>query len=92
MNWDDREDELDGISKTNMFKHSMECPNCRSQTWSFCCFIPDFKTGRIKEGCNECDDKVKNIWSRESTSPSSAIGFIVIGIVGIIGFVVGFLL
>lgn len=92
MDWDDKEDKLDEMSKTNMWKHSMECPNCRSRTWSFCCFIPDFKTGRINEGCNECDEKAKMIWSREITNPSSVIGFIVIGTVGIIGFVAGFLL
>jgi|TARA_B110000263_G_C15253371_1_gene485231 hypothetical protein len=92
MNWDDREDKLDDISNTNVWRHSMECPNCRSQTWSFCCFIPDFKTGRIKEGCNECDDKAKSIWTRESTPVNGAIGFVVIGVIGVIGFIAGYLL
>ncbi len=91
MDWDDREDKLDDISKTNVWRHSMECPNCRSRTWSFCCFIPDFKTGRIKEGCNECDEKAKSIWSREANT-SSSIGFIVIGVIGVIGFVAGYLI
>ena len=39
MNWDDRESKLDEKTEINKIRHSMECPNCRSNTWSFCCFV-----------------------------------------------------
>ena len=50
MNWDDKESKLDEKTEINKIRHGMECPNCRSNTWSFCCFVPDFKKGDIKEG------------------------------------------
>jgi hypothetical protein len=89
-NWDDREDEMDNISGTNTHRHSMECPNCRSNTWSFCCFIPDFKTGRIIEGCNECDKRVKKIWDRENVKVSTIITVMVLGSICVAGFLAGF--
>jgi hypothetical protein len=89
MNWDDREDTLDEFSGINKIRHSMECPNCRSNTWSFCCFIPDFKTGRITEGCNECDKRAKKIWDRENVKVSTAITVIVLGGIGVMGFILG---
>jgi preprotein translocase subunit Sss1 len=92
LDWDDREDELDEISNTNKIRHSMECPNCRSNTWSFCCFIPDFKKGKITEGCNECNKRVKKIWDRENIKISTAVTVIVLGVIGLIGFAIGYLI
>ena len=91
-NWDDKEDELDDITDINMFRHGRECPNCRSVTWSFCCFIPDFKKGNIVEGCNECDKRAKKIWDRENMKISSLITVIVLGGIGLIGGLIGYFL
>ena len=55
MDWDDREDKLDERVGQNKVRHSMECPHCRSRTWSFLRFQPDFGKGKIIEGCDECD-------------------------------------
>ena len=49
MDWDDKEDKLDEQSGQNKWRHSMECPQCRSRTWSFLRFQPDFGKGKIIE-------------------------------------------
>jgi hypothetical protein len=92
MDWDDREDTLDEFSGTNKIRHSMECPNCRSNTWSFCCFIPDFKTGKIAEGCNECDKNTKGIWDRENMTGGTKTTIIILVTVGMIGGIIGYFL
>jgi hypothetical protein len=94
-NWDDRERdyiEEANNSGVNFNRHSMECPNCRSNTWSFMCFIPDFKTGRIMEGCNECNQRAKKIWDRENIKASTAVTCLVICGIACVGFVLGFFL
>lgn len=92
MNWDDRESKLDEKTETNKIRHSMECPNCRSNTWSFCCFVPDFKKGDIKEGCNECDQDAKRIWDREKHLGSGVTGIIALGGSFVIGILLGWFL
>ena len=94
-NWDDRERdyiEEANNSGVNFNRHNLECPNCRSNTWSFMCFIPDFKTGRIMEGCNECDQRVKKIWDRENIKSSTAVTVMVLGGIACVGFILGFFL
>lgn len=93
--WDEREKdwkEQENPMNPNFHRHSMECPNCRSNTWSFLCFIPDFKTGRMSEGCNECDKRASTIWARENIKSSTLVTGIVLGGIGLIGFSVGYVL
>lgn len=91
-NWDEKEDNMDRKDSVNSWRHGRECPNCRSVTWSFCCLIPDFKTGGIDEGCNECDDKVKGIWDRENITGGVKSTVIILGVVCSIGIAVGYFL
>ena len=92
MDWDDREDKLDERVGQNKVRHSMECPHCRSRTWSFLRFQSDFGKGKIIEGCDECDEDAKRMWDRERKAGSASTGMIALGVCFVVGLLAGWFL
>jgi hypothetical protein len=46
----------------------------------------------MSEGCNECDKRASTIWARENIKSSTLVTGIVLGGIGLIGGIVGYVL